>query len=388
MNHDLTAEFLNVNFVCTYKQASTFQVSQRKQSAKKRLRTEAIASRERSENPLVRSFRDNVKKGGNVVSYFCDARGRVLEIVLGPAGPGRLTNSAVRSLELSKELKALSASQQDDLARKRLVALMSEEKVNKFQDVLAQVKELDRSGGDLLNSVRATYFVDRSSSDGIPNQNFEYVDSKFKEVFPATHRRKHASFSGSFGKGVFGGENHWAELASSSEYLFCENLFLSEFPLAQLSDIEEPVFEILLGQRFSVVDPVARKKLEQVKLALEDNKCLVAVLLERLYEDRFHYNISWKPFQPSSRDELLNYPGVKKQLTKYHVFEATNTELFYILSELGKPLKIELEVRQTKQKGIGFALFDNDGNVEKLLPAGTKPSRVSSAMKHVAKNSP
>lgn len=335
----------------------------------------------------------SLKNGGNVASYFCDPDGRVIELVVGPVQPNRLMNSAKRSLDLYRSINDKPVDLRQEAVAKTLAQLVGDRNLDFFQDAFTKVKnefpdQISTLEAELLNAIRATYFAtcaiqfDREEVE-VKKVHTLNTGTGFVNVFPADFTTFGLSRSSDGGRETSAVRqmNH-----ASEQLLFCENMFLTQFPLIPLGDVEKSVFQILVGQNYSVIDASSKKKIEQVKKALQEKKCLVAVMKDRV--DNLSRGVELKEFKATTREELMKFSGIKKQLDDYFVFEATSAELFSILSELGKPIKDELQKRSTKQSGIGFALFDSKGNVRKLLPSGAKSISVSIAMRRVAKFSP
>ncbi|MCP4479787.1 MAG: hypothetical protein GY818_17015 [Planctomycetaceae bacterium] len=102
MNDPTIAEFFNENYICTYKQVSTFRIlapgKQTNREARNLERIEESARESIEELDLNRrkqasSFLKKIefkRNGGNVASYFLEPGGQVLEIVQGHGRPSDL----------------------------------------------------------------------------------------------------------------------------------------------------------------------------------------------------------------------------------------------------------------------------------------------------------
>ena len=115
------ADYLNENFVCTFKQVSTFTVTNRKYKWRDRWGNE--------------NERDSTRKnGGNVASYFCNPDREVLSLVVGPVAPKRVWISGELARDLHAKTSNLNPEEQAVLARKFHKKLAGEKSMRLFDE--------------------------------------------------------------------------------------------------------------------------------------------------------------------------------------------------------------------------------------------------------------
>lgn len=374
LNDPTIAKFFNENYICTYKQVSTFRVlapgKRTNADARQLERIEESARESIEELDLNRlkqasSFLNQIefkRNGGNVASYFLEPSGQVLEIVLGPVRPNDLLASAKSALELNQKLASVTDHEiRDQIATKHLKTNIPPEYVTAYSDLrskgkLSKTENLETgvttTEQELRNAFLANYLALRMSgrnSSGLDDR------SVFPEVIP----------------------NGFTTVGQS-----CENLALTEFPLAELQQIEKHVFQVLLGQPYNPVDEKYLEKLETVKAAFDRNQGVVALLTDR--QTRKHHTFKQNEFVPLKKSDLLKMGSIRNQSESFCLIEMSEGELFAIFSDLGiGPVQGSLETRKAESNGWGAVLFDSSGQVRKVLPSGIRPQLVSNAMKRI-----
>ena len=374
LNDPDVAEFFNKNYICTYKQVSTFRVlAPRKQTNAHARNLERIeeSAREGIEKLDLNRLKQASsslnqigfkRNGGNVASYFLEPGGQVLEIVLGPVRPNELLASAKSALELNQKLSSVTDREiRDQIATKHLKTNIPLEYVTAYSDLRSKgklSKTENRDTGvpttdqELRNAFLANYLALRMSGGKPYGLN---ASSVFPEVIP-----------------------HGFQTVGQS----CENLALAEFPLTELQQIEKHVFQVLLGQPYNPVDEKYLKKLETIKAAFDRNQGVVALLTDRL--PRKHHTFKQKEFAPLKKSDLLKMGSIRNQSEKFCLIEMSEGELFTIFSDLEiVPVQGSLETRKVETNGWGAVLLDSSGKVRKVLPSGVRPQLVSNAMKRI-----
>lgn len=311
------------------------------------------------------------KSGGNIVSYFCDSDARVLEIAVGPASPTRLRQSADRALELNHQLENLTEKEQLSLARRHYLKLCGTQNVEKFESYITfkQWRGADPIDVEKKPNIDA---VVRAALFSIEEWTFgravSWRDKRFEsypEVFPATRNQ--------FGKL----DRHSLQRASNDTLLYKENLPLAEYPLIQIGEIEKAVFQILVGQPYSVLTRDYEEKLASFKRFRNAQKHILLVLTDA--PSRLS-----APFMEPDLDEFWSFNSIISQQDDFGILTVTYDEMFGILSDTGSPpLNEKLENREIRKKGLGFVIFDDQGNAAKLLPSGYQYMNVGRTMRRI-----
>ncbi len=374
MNDPAIAEFLNENYICTYKQVSTFRVlapGKRTNADARQLERivgwerESIEKLDLNRQKEASSFLNQIKfkrNGGNVASYFLEPGGHVLQIVLGPVRPNDLLTSAESALELNQKLASATDHEiRDQIASKHLKTSIPPEYVTAYSDL--------RSNGRLSKAKNLDTGVTRT-------------DQEFRNAFLANYLALHMSYGNAYGlddRSVFPEViPHGFTTVGRS----CENLALTEFPLPELQQIEKHVFQVLLGQPYNPVGETYREKLETVKTAFARKQGVVALLTDR--QTQKHPTVKPKEFVPLKKSDLIKMGSIRNQSERFCLIEMSISELFAIFSDLGiAPVQGSLENRKIESNGWGAVLFDSSGQVRKVLPSGIRPQLVSNAMKRI-----
>jgi len=377
------ANYLNENFVCTFKQVSSFSVTTRE-------RRYILAKDKKASD-----YSHKQKKGGNVASYFCDSNSRVLEIVVGPVKPNRLAFSARQAYALHQRMKDASLEAQYELARKHIADLIEDQTLQWFEKCLIE-KQWN-------GFTRSRY-----------NQDGNYSDKAIVEASRCTLVTAMGTRSGFQGRqpttleefNLLPGLNQygfmhlpqakrWDSLSKAhvddqrpmDKQLFCENLLLAELPLVRIDKIEQPVFEILMGQPYMTIDRGFAEKLANIKSTFASGKGVVIAITERVGDHR--QAVVKKKIAPWGRNYLLDYRAIRKQLEHFEVFELKESELLLVMSALKlPPPKITTNRSSVEMYGPGVAVFDHDGKLRKLVGAIRGRQLVSKTMKLLTRELP
>ena len=349
LNDKELANYLNENFVCTFKQVSSFSVTTRE-------RRYILAKDKKASD-----YSHKRKRGGNVASYFCDSNSRVLEIVVGPVRPNRLAVSARQAYALHQRMKDASLEAQYELARKHIADLIEDQTLQRFEKCLVE-KQWD-------GFTRSKY-----------NQDGDYSDEAIVEASRCTLVTAMAARPGLQGR-LPKTLEEFNLLPGLNQYGYMrENLLLAELPLVRIDKIEQPVFEILMGQPYMTIDRGFAEKLANIKSTFASGKGVVIAVTERVRDHR--QAAVEKKIAPWGRNYLLDYRGIRKQLEHFEVFELKESELLLVMSELKlRPPKIATNRSSVEMYGPGAAVFDHDGKLRKLVGAIRGRQLVSKTMK-------
>lgn len=326
---------LNEKFVCTYKQVSSFRVES------EALRYRRVRTGKQDRTHAEQKVRKN---GGNIVSYFCDSSGRVVEIIVGPQKPNEMIAAVHRVTQFNKALASAPASDHSELAKKYVLDLIDEnarKEFDEFAESYPDVKEADESAlREILTHKKLE--TPRNNKDLHTHMRAERL------------RRKNR---------------------------FRENLLLTKNPLPKIDDIEKPVFECMTGNKYKVPSPEYKQRLQQFASANKSGKFVLAVMLDDQRNPWLQPNVNKKPkYVAPDINAVTSFSAICKK-EQFAIVGVTHDDLFRILSELGKkPMRFK-DNRTTQKKGVGFIVFDRDAKVMKFLPPDTGLSDVSRAMR-------
>lgn len=383
LNDPTVSEFLNENYICTYKQISTFQVQTNKLTNKVLHNIDQFEF-ERMDEEQRQAYLSDVAKnrlsrrGGDVASFFLDPNGRVLEMVLGSVGPNRLLVSAQRAVSLNQELMSVRDSEQqrriavDHLREVILPEYVSTYSMHRssgpFRKVESRDVESDLAEQDLRNAFLAAYkTINPSMPDGI----------EARPILPKVCSQR------PFGLNSRDLPESALDLTARTDrekLLFCENLPLTEFPLADLQQVEKHMIQVLLGQPYTPVDEGYREKLRTVRTAFDQGKFTVLLLTDG--EIKFAYGAKrQREFAPIPKEELMKLGSVRNLSEHFCIVELSDIEFFHLLSDLQiDPIEETALSRDIQKRGIGAVFVDSTGVVSKVLPSGTRPRVVGSVM--------
>ena len=372
MNDTDVAERLNRDFVCAFKQVSTFSV--------------------RGRNLVHHDGRvEKVQKnGGNIASYFCDPMGRVLHLAVGPVAPDRILLASKQAIKTWKSLPDADEEKQKQTFQNQMLKIFSAEELEDFRK--ETVRQGQRSPDKIENAVlaskifqwetaaehsRAEILEAKTSkthvhrTSGFRTFNFQFLESirsieekgsreDLIKMIPAVNKYCNIKLSP---------DVDVRALREANQSLFFENLFLSACPLTHISKMEKPVFEILVGQPYSTYGPAFNSKLEAFRDALAGTKPIVVILKDQPTRGGKSGYVATH----LTVDRLQEYLPIKKRLDQFVVLPVTTNELFGILSESNlEPIGQKLENRKVKSEGAGYVLFDTQGRALKVLPVSTK----------------